>query len=93
MDFIQITPRLHMLHFSIGQAYLWRDGEELTLVDAGWVGSAGKIEAALRGGRAWTRPVSAGSSSPTATATTSAPHRSSRTGTAPRSWPTASTPP
>ncbi|MFB7369423.1 MBL fold metallo-hydrolase [Streptomyces sp. NPDC056222] len=49
MDFIEITPRLHMLHFSIGQAYLWRDDEELTLIDAGWAGSAPEIEAAMRG--------------------------------------------
>lgn len=49
MDFIEITPRLHMLHFSIGQAYLWRDGEESTLIDAGWVGSAPEIESAIRG--------------------------------------------
>ncbi|MFD7320467.1 MBL fold metallo-hydrolase [Streptomyces sp. NPDC059875] len=49
MDFIEITPRLHMLNFSIGQAYLWRDDEELTLIDAGWVGSAPEIETAIRG--------------------------------------------
>ncbi|MFD9032313.1 MBL fold metallo-hydrolase [Streptomyces sp. NPDC059567] len=49
MDFIEITPRLHMLHFSIGQAYLWRDDEELTLIDAGWVDSAPEIESAMRG--------------------------------------------
>ncbi|MEU9860082.1 MBL fold metallo-hydrolase [Streptomyces sp. NPDC047971] len=49
MDFIEIAPRLHMLHFSIGQAYLWRDDEESTLIDAGWVGSAPEIESAIRG--------------------------------------------
>ncbi|MER5888134.1 MBL fold metallo-hydrolase [Streptomyces sp. NPDC001941] len=49
MDFIEVTPRLHMLRFPIGQAYLWRDGAELTLVDAGWHGSAPEIEQALRG--------------------------------------------
>lgn len=49
MDFVEITPRLHMLRFSIGQAYLWRDDTELTLVDAGWAGSAQEVEAALRG--------------------------------------------
>ncbi|MEU7034570.1 MBL fold metallo-hydrolase [Streptomyces sp. NPDC046237] len=49
MDFIEITPRLHMLHFSIGQAYLWRDDEELTLIDAGWVDSADEVETAIRG--------------------------------------------
>ncbi|MFG3496357.1 MBL fold metallo-hydrolase [Streptomyces sp. NPDC047928] len=51
MDFLQVLPRLHMLRFSIGQAYLWvdRDGDELTLVDAGWAGAAPDIEKALRG--------------------------------------------
>ncbi|KOG27938.1 MULTISPECIES: MBL fold metallo-hydrolase [Streptomyces] len=44
----RITPRLHLLDFSIGQAYLWRDGEELTLIDAGWVGSAPAIAEAIR---------------------------------------------
>ncbi|MET9375919.1 MBL fold metallo-hydrolase [Streptomyces sp. NPDC002992] len=49
MDLIEITPRLYLLHFSIGQAYLWRDEEELTLIDAGWVDSAPEIETAIRG--------------------------------------------
>ncbi|MFF3316117.1 MBL fold metallo-hydrolase [Streptomyces sp. NPDC003035] len=49
MDLIEITPRLYLLHFSIGQAYLWRDEEELTLIDAGWVDSAREIETAIRG--------------------------------------------
>ncbi|MFF0433658.1 MBL fold metallo-hydrolase [Streptomyces sp. NPDC004327] len=49
MDLVEITPRLHMLRFSIGQAYLWRDDTELTLIDAGWAGSAAEMEAALRG--------------------------------------------
>ncbi|MBT2442048.1 MBL fold metallo-hydrolase [Streptomyces sp. ISL-36] len=48
MDLIPITPRLHLLDFSIGQAYLWQDEGESTLVDAGWVGSTPEIEAALR---------------------------------------------
>ncbi|MFI8521977.1 MBL fold metallo-hydrolase [Streptomyces sp. NPDC085481] len=49
MDLVEITPRLYMLRFSIGQAYVWRDDTELTLIDAGWVGSAPEIESALRG--------------------------------------------
>lgn len=49
MELTEITPRLHLLHFSIGQAYLWRDEEELTLIDAGWVGAADEIETAVRG--------------------------------------------
>ncbi|MGW7434144.1 MBL fold metallo-hydrolase [Streptomyces sp. NPDC054861] len=48
MDLIEITPRLHMLRFSIGQAYLWRDGDESTLIDAGWVGAADAMETAIR---------------------------------------------
>ncbi|MCH0542761.1 MBL fold metallo-hydrolase [Streptomyces sp. MUM 203J] len=54
MDVVRLLPRLHMLRFPIGQAYVWRDGErdadgELTLVDAGWAGSAPVIERGLRG--------------------------------------------
>ncbi|MFI8962492.1 MBL fold metallo-hydrolase [Streptomyces sp. NPDC053493] len=52
MELVEITPRLHMLRFSIGQAYLWRDGAgddtDLTLIDAGWAGSAPEIESMLR---------------------------------------------
>ncbi|WP_418955650.1 MBL fold metallo-hydrolase [Streptomyces tritici] len=44
----EITPRLHQLDFSIGQAYLWRDGEESTLIDAGWAGAADEVDAAIR---------------------------------------------
>ncbi|MFJ7070355.1 MBL fold metallo-hydrolase [Streptomyces sp. NPDC101115] len=49
VELVEITPRLHMLRFSIGQAYLWRDDTELTLIDAGWAGSAPAVESALRG--------------------------------------------
>ncbi|MFD0366818.1 MBL fold metallo-hydrolase [Streptomyces sp. NPDC059071] len=53
VELVEITARLHMLRFSVGQAYLWRDGTgndtELTLIDAGWAGSADAVEAALRG--------------------------------------------
>jgi glyoxylase-like metal-dependent hydrolase (beta-lactamase superfamily II) len=38
-----------MLRFAVGSAYLWRDGDELTLVDSGPVGHAAEIEAALDG--------------------------------------------
>ncbi|WP_328971841.1 MBL fold metallo-hydrolase [Streptomyces sp. NBC_00239] len=52
MDLVEVTPRLHMFRFPIGQAYLWRDdtasGTELTLVDAGNVTSGPEIEAAIR---------------------------------------------
>ncbi|MFD7229853.1 MBL fold metallo-hydrolase [Streptomyces sp. NPDC059881] len=49
MDVIEVLPRLHMLRFRIGQAYLWRDGAELTLIDSGDVDAAAGIERAVRG--------------------------------------------
>ncbi|MGW2560992.1 MBL fold metallo-hydrolase [Streptomyces sp. NPDC001514] len=49
MDVIEVLPQLHMFRFPIGQAYLWRDGDELTLVDAGHVHAAAGIEKAVRG--------------------------------------------
>ncbi|MFG2331590.1 MBL fold metallo-hydrolase [Streptomyces sp. NPDC048604] len=48
VELTEITPRLHQLDFSIGQAFLWRDDEELTLIDAGWTGAADAVEAAIR---------------------------------------------
>ncbi|MFI1649988.1 MBL fold metallo-hydrolase [Streptomyces avidinii] len=49
MDLVKVLPnRLHMLRFPIGQAYLWQDGEALTLIDAGHAGSAAEIERAIR---------------------------------------------
>lgn len=49
MDLVEVVPqRLHMLRFPIGQAYLWCDGEALTLIDAGHAGSADAIEEAVR---------------------------------------------
>ncbi|MFJ8309955.1 MULTISPECIES: MBL fold metallo-hydrolase [unclassified Streptomyces] len=49
MDLVQVLPRLHMFRFPIGQAYLWRDEDELTLIDAGDVNAAAPIEEAVRG--------------------------------------------
>ncbi|MFD0023986.1 MBL fold metallo-hydrolase [Streptomyces sp. NPDC058382] len=49
MDLVEVLPRLHMFRFPIGQAYLWRDEDELTLVDAGAVDAAPGIEDAVRG--------------------------------------------
>jgi glyoxylase-like metal-dependent hydrolase (beta-lactamase superfamily II) len=46
MDVIELLPRIHLLRFPVGQAYLWRDGDdhgELTLIDAGPPGSAARI--------------------------------------------------
>ncbi|MFD3659214.1 MBL fold metallo-hydrolase [Streptomyces sp. NPDC058659] len=48
MELIPITPRLYLLDHTIGQSYLWRDEEELTLVDAGWAGSADATTEAIR---------------------------------------------
>jgi len=43
MDVLELLPRLHLLRFPVGQAYLWRDGDELTLIDAGPAGSGAAI--------------------------------------------------
>ncbi|MER6023370.1 MBL fold metallo-hydrolase, partial [Streptomyces anulatus] len=48
MDLVEVLPRLHMFRFRIGQAYLWRDGSDLTLIDAGDIDSAAAIEDAIR---------------------------------------------
>lgn len=53
VDVVRLLPRLHMLRFPIGQAYVWRDGGsdtdgELTLIDAGWAGAAPAVEQGLR---------------------------------------------
>ncbi len=48
MDLVEVLPQLHMFRFRIGQAYLWRDGADLTLIDAGDVDSATAIEDAIR---------------------------------------------
>jgi glyoxylase-like metal-dependent hydrolase (beta-lactamase superfamily II) len=42
-----LTPQLTMLRFTVGQAYVWRDGEELTLIDTGPAGSAPDIVEAM----------------------------------------------
>jgi glyoxylase-like metal-dependent hydrolase (beta-lactamase superfamily II) len=50
MDVIEVVPRLRMLRFPVGAAYLWRDdGGELTLVDAGAADCAAGIENVLDG--------------------------------------------
>jgi glyoxylase-like metal-dependent hydrolase (beta-lactamase superfamily II) len=50
MDVIELLPRLHLLRFPVGQAYLWHDGDdrgELTLIDAGPAGSGAPIAEAV----------------------------------------------
>lgn len=49
MDLIEVLPRLRMLRFPVGAAYLWRDGDELTLIDSGTAGAAAEIEEVLDG--------------------------------------------
>jgi glyoxylase-like metal-dependent hydrolase (beta-lactamase superfamily II) len=51
MDIIQLMPRLHFLRLPVGQAYLWHDPDELTLIDAGLPGSAPLIAEPAQGGR------------------------------------------
>ena len=43
MDVIELLPRLHLLRFPVGQAYLWRDDDALTLIDAGTIGAGRTI--------------------------------------------------
>ncbi|MET8770959.1 MBL fold metallo-hydrolase [Streptomyces sp. NPDC004658] len=47
MDVIALLPRLHLFRFPVGQAYLWRDDDELTLIDAGLTGSGRTIADAI----------------------------------------------
>ncbi|MFG2352526.1 MBL fold metallo-hydrolase [Streptomyces sp. NPDC048521] len=47
MDVIELLPRLHLLRFPVGQAYLWRDDDELTLIDAGALGAGRTIAEAV----------------------------------------------
>lgn len=46
-DVIEVVPRLHLLRFPVGQAYLWDDGDEFTLVDAGAAGAGAAIADAV----------------------------------------------
>lgn len=48
MDVIELLPRLHFIRLPVGHAYLWRDPDGLTLVDAGLPGSARALAAAIR---------------------------------------------
>lgn len=49
MDVIEVVPGLRMLRFAVGAAYVWRDGDELTLVDTGTADRAGRIAEVLDG--------------------------------------------
>ncbi len=48
MDVIELVPRLHFIRLPVGHAYLWRDPDGLTLIDAGLPGSAPLIADAIR---------------------------------------------
>jgi len=48
VELIELRPRLHLLRFDVGQAYLWQDDQSLTLVDTGPVGSGAAIASAVR---------------------------------------------
>ncbi|MBO8187624.1 MBL fold metallo-hydrolase [Streptomyces spirodelae] len=43
-----VRPFLHVIPFAVGQAYLWRDGEEISLIDTGPPGGADAVEDAIR---------------------------------------------
>ena len=48
MDVTEVRPGLlYQFRFAVGQAYLWRDRDSLTLIDSGPPGQAGHIAAAL----------------------------------------------
>lgn len=49
MEVIEVVPGLRMLRFPVGAAYLWQDGDELTLIDSGTADCAAEIEAAMDG--------------------------------------------
>jgi glyoxylase-like metal-dependent hydrolase (beta-lactamase superfamily II) len=40
----QLTANLYLFRFEVGQAYLWRDDDGLTLIDTGVSGSGALIE-------------------------------------------------
>ncbi|WP_433515449.1 MBL fold metallo-hydrolase [Nonomuraea sp. CA-143628] len=47
MKTVELRSELHLLLLEFGQAYLWNDGGELTLVDTGIATSGGDIAAAI----------------------------------------------
>ncbi|MCM2575783.1 MBL fold metallo-hydrolase [Streptomyces meridianus] len=49
MEIIGLRPGLRMLRFPVGAAYLWQDGDELTLVDTGTADCAAEVDGALDG--------------------------------------------
>ncbi|MFH8387536.1 MBL fold metallo-hydrolase [Kitasatospora sp. NPDC018058] len=49
MDVVEVLPRLRMLCFAVGAAYLWRDGDGLILIDTETADCASEIEQVLDG--------------------------------------------
>ncbi|MGH3720578.1 MAG: MBL fold metallo-hydrolase [Pseudonocardiaceae bacterium] len=49
VDVVDLLPTLRMLRFPVGQAYLWRDPDALTLIDTGLAGSGPDITRAIIG--------------------------------------------
>lgn len=48
MEQIELSPRLLLLRFPVGNAYLWHERDALTLIDTGVAGSGKDIEGAIR---------------------------------------------
>lgn len=48
MTVVEILPRLYLVRLDFGQLYLWRDADELTLIDTGGPGSGPAIAEAVR---------------------------------------------
>lgn len=49
MEIIELLPELHLFRTEAWQAYLWRDPDGLTLIDAGVAGCGPAVAEALRG--------------------------------------------
>lgn len=48
MESVELTDRLYLLRFGVGQAYLWVDSDGLTVIDTGEAGGATHIASAIR---------------------------------------------
>jgi glyoxylase-like metal-dependent hydrolase (beta-lactamase superfamily II) len=48
VEILELRPELYLLRFSVGQAYLWHDAGELTLIDTGPPGSGDTIAETIR---------------------------------------------
>ncbi|WP_333738245.1 MBL fold metallo-hydrolase [Streptomyces sp. IBSBF 2806] len=49
MEIVELLPELHLLRFEVGQAYLWRDADGLTLIDSGAAGAGPAVADAILG--------------------------------------------